>query len=934
MNKFFLILLIVVNLYDLYSQPILIDRKNKNSFCIVDNSVSEILVDNNDFEVVNIAAKMLSDDINIVSSRKPNIVNKLSNCNTIIIGTIGKNKYIDSLIHTKRINVDEILGKWEAFKIIQLSKNKLVVVGSDRRGTAYGALTLSECIGVSPWVWWADIIPKHESSLYIYLPKEFSDYPSVKYRGIFINDERYGLHEWARHTFDRELMDIGPKTYIKVFELMLRLKANYLWPAMHDCTAPFNYYPENKILADKYAIIMGSSHCEQMLCNNSTEWNSEKNGPWNFLTNRKRMINYWSKRVKENSNYENVYMLGLRGLADTEMFGAPTLSERLNITQDVIEVQRNILNKYIGNEGYTIPQLFCMYKEVSDIYKAGLKLPEDITLMWVDDNHGFIRCLPDSIDRIRKGGSGVYYHLSYHGDPESWLWLSSLSPSLISYELYKAYYYGANNMWMINVGDIKPHEKEISLVMEMAWNIDKWSPDKSYNFMKSWIDRNFYSSYSKELDSILNEFYRLASTGKPEHVKYVDYSEKEIKNRIDRYLKLSHRIEDLYLSVPTEQRSSFYQLFFYPIRGAALMNMYYLSARLSMSYAQDDSREKSLFYSEESAKAMRELDYITDIYDTISNGKWKKFMTWRNWRELDRNFHWPRADCKFIEKCFLSSTSKYIKLGNFSSEDTIISFNSKIAGKNNIWIKAKGNFIGWTTYNVKKSSVKEYDQNSYSNNYWEICVNGKSLEAGIIPIGNAWHAVSIGPQWNLVGEFDFFKGKNQLSIRTIKKGAEIYDIFVGRVPPMEQDASHTININNFYKSKDGKESKICTLPNVGYNGGITAFPFTNSRVSILDSPILEYEINVNKGKNVILIKTLPTQQINNSLLPQYMVELDGNKMVVDISTNEFTAEWQKNVLSGESKKYFTYLSDDDKEISLKIYLYSPGVVLTGIEILN
>ncbi len=377
-----------------------------------------------------IAAGCLADDVEDVSGVKPQVSEAVpTGANVILIGTIGKSPVIDSLIAGGKLNVASIQGKWESF-VIQTVDNPvagvgkaLVIAGSDRRGAAFGAFDISEGLGVSPWVWWADVVPVAKSELWIASARYEQGPPAVKYRGIFLNDEDWALQPWAAKTYEPEVGDVGPKTYAKICELLLRLRANYLWPAMHPSTRAFNHYPQNKIVADDYAIVMGASHAEPMLRNNVDEWDESVRGAYNYVTNRANVLQYWDERALANGAYDNIYTIGMRGIHDSPMEGGGTTAEKVTRLENIFADQRQILANRVNPDASKVPQVFVPYKEVLDLYKAGLRVPDDVTIMWPDDNHGYIRQLPTAQERARSGGSGIYYHISYWGTPYDYLWL-------------------------------------------------------------------------------------------------------------------------------------------------------------------------------------------------------------------------------------------------------------------------------------------------------------------------------------------------------------------------------------------------------------------------------------------------------------------------------------------------------------------------------
>ena len=362
-------------------------------------------------------------------------------------------------------------------------------MGSDRRGTAYGLLQLSEKIGVSPWYWWADVPVPHRDTVALRLAAPQVETPGVKYRGIFINDEDWGINLWAARTFDPQFKNIGPKTYEKVFELMLRLRLNYLWPAMHKCSTEFGSVPENIALADQYAIVAGSSHCEPMLCNN-VHWNEKTQGPWNYSLNRDAIRAYWEASAKTRGQREAVWTLGIRGIHDAAMETPPTaLPDRIQLVASVIQDQRALLDQYVTKQWGSVAQCFVPYKEVLPIYDAGLQVPDDVTLVWVDDNFGYIRRFSAPAERLRPGGAGVYWHLSYYGNPHSYTWINTTAPALMWEEFHKAWENDARTLWVINVGDLKPMEIGMDYFARLAWNPDGFALGAQRQFLQDFAAR-------------------------------------------------------------------------------------------------------------------------------------------------------------------------------------------------------------------------------------------------------------------------------------------------------------------------------------------------------------------------------------------------------------------------------------------------------------
>ena len=413
-----------------------------------------------DAAVVGVAARDFAADVGRVTGRKPEVRTEVAPGRpAVLAGTLDHSALIDGLVKAGKLEVGGLRGQWESYLITTVADplpgvpRALVVAGSDRRGTAYGLFELSRAIGVSPWTWWADVAPQKHAELHVAAGARRFGPPSVKYRGIFINDEDWGLQPWAAQTFAPAEGGIGPQVYARIFELLLRLKANTLWPAMHACTKAFNTFPEDARLADRYGIVMGSSHAEPMLRNNVGEWTAPHED-YNYVTNRAGVLRYWEERVAANGAFENIYTLGMRGIHDSPIVGPKTDAERVAALERIFADQRALLVKYVNPDITRVPQAFTPYKEVLPLYREGLRVPDDVTIVWPDDNFGYIRQFPTAADRHRAGGFGVYYHVSYLGSPLSYLWICTTPPALIWEEMTKAYEHGADRIWILKVGDL------------------------------------------------------------------------------------------------------------------------------------------------------------------------------------------------------------------------------------------------------------------------------------------------------------------------------------------------------------------------------------------------------------------------------------------------------------------------------------------------
>lgn len=630
-------------------QGITVTHESRKDY--VDLTKATVVFDKDDWNVVRNAARLFASDVNLVTEKEITLQNDLpTEGDIVLIGTIGKSKWIDQLAADKKINVSAIKNGWEQFIITTLEHpfkgvdKALVIAGSDRRGTAYGVFSVSEAIGVSPWYWWADVPVVHQDKLFVKAGYR-SETPSIKYRGIFINDEDWGMKPWSEKNFEKELGDIGPKTYAKVCELILRLKGNMLAPAMHTCTGPFYSYPDSKKVADEYGIMITTSHCEPLLFNNASlkEWDSSRDGDWNYKENRETIYNKLDNRVKEASPYENIYTLAMRGLHDAGMRGNLSDQEKVQVLAQAIRDQREILTRHIDRPIQDIPQIFIPYKEALDLYELGLEVPDDVTLVWVDDNYGYIKRLSNPEEQKRSGRAGVYYHTSYLGAPHDYLWLNTTPPVLMYEELKKAYDTGADRYWLLNVGDIKPMELATSTFFEMAWDFDRFNYDNVNKHQAALLGKIFGSQYIREFQDLLDEYYRLAWSRKPEFMGWerewdepereklqdTDFSfenHNDARHRIADYRELSDKSAALWKQLPETYRPAFFEMFAYPAMASYQMNRKFLMAQLNHELLKKNDIAGANWAALESQTAYDSIQALNKIYNTQLDGKWNYMM--------------------------------------------------------------------------------------------------------------------------------------------------------------------------------------------------------------------------------------------------------------------------------------------------------------------
>ncbi|MCR5132183.1 MAG: glycosyl hydrolase 115 family protein [Prevotella sp.] len=595
-------------------------------------SKATIVYQNGDAPLVKQMAQVLADDIERVSGIRPQVSTRRGKGQNIVIGTVKFTK-----LHRK------LQGTWERYAIdTKGSRSKepnLYITGSDARGLAYGVLHVSEAIGVSPWYWFADVpIDKSNKAVFNYAENYVSKSPSVKYRGIFINDEDWGMKTWAAQTYEKELGDIGPKTYDRVCELILRLKGNMLAPAMHTCTGAFYSHPESQKMADKWGIMITTSHCEPLLFNNAapSEWDKQRDGEWNYETNSATILKKLDDRIRETATFDNIYTMGMRGLHDEAMKGSTDPTDRARTLEKVFVEQRNILEKYKHDKASRIPQIFVPYKETLDIYDAGLRVPEDITLVWPDDNYGYMKRVSNEAEQQRSGGSGVYYHLSYCGVPHDNLWISTTAPMLMYEELLKAYTAGADRYWLLNVGDIKPMEVEMQMFMDMAYDFSSFKYDNANTRQAEWLAKVFGDKHQKAFQFILDHYYRLAWDRKPEFMGYemewdspeysrlydTDFSFETgtAQKRLVDYQNICFAYDAIENEIDPSLRPALFEMLGYSVHSAYQMNRKFL-------YAQANHETGNEAYAEQSRDAFNELERLIDRYNTQLDGKWNQMIS-------------------------------------------------------------------------------------------------------------------------------------------------------------------------------------------------------------------------------------------------------------------------------------------------------------------
>lgn len=937
----------------LFLTPLGLLAQSAEAFELVNASgAATIVYEAGSAKLDSIAAYLLADDMERVTGKRPRVLTTLAGAGkrVVVIGRVGS-PLINQVAGVHAGWLAPLSGGWEQYGLRIISKplpgieKALLIAGSDVRGTAYGVFTVSEEIGVSPWYWWADVPVQRQARLTIRLSPYLSATPAVKYRGIFINDEDWGLQPWAAKTFEPETNDIGPKTYAKVFELLLRLKANLIWPAMHTSTKAFYHYPGNPAMADAYSIVVGTSHAEPLMRNNVSEWNEQTMGPFNYITNRDKVYQYWEQRVQQTRQQSVIYSMGMRGVHDSGMEGIKDPKDAVPLLERIFLDQRGLLVKYRQTDTARIPQVFTAYKEVLDIYDKGLTLPDDITLVWPDDNYGYIQRLSNKAEQQRAGGAGVYYHASYWGRPHDYLWLGTANPGLMREEMIKAFDNGARQLWVLNVGDIKPLEYNTQLFLDMAYAVKPFSEGGYlHTHLQHWLARQIDSVQALAITGILQRYYQLAFERRPEfmgwsqtepttktklsgydHFNYGD----EAQRRIDAYTQLERSVQLCRDRIPAASRDAYYQLVYYPVMGASWINKKFLYRDKAWRYHQQ-GRVSAYDYSRLSEAMQDSIGRETAYYnEQLSGGKWRHMMSMQ-----------PRSLPVFLPPVLPAGRPAVQQPWAVAVEgqDTIISretvptmpaFTAGTRERRFIDIylgdTAQLNWTAKVSANwIRLSSIGGRLRPGYPANSirlwvridWSKVPDGDALSGQVVIQGNGRTIPvminALRPTWK---DWDTYKGfAEQNNI------VSIYAAHIDRQAAGAGSAWRTVN--SLGHTGASMEAVVQPEACIGKQD-------TTPRV---DAATVSYTfVSYSQQPPTAHLYTLPTHPLHNGVSMRYGVQIDEWPIqVVDTRTVGRSEEWKQNVLSNTAVRQIKLPPLASGVHRLTIYAIDPGVILDRI----
>lgn len=921
------------------------------------NETVYVYLSKDEDSAVQIATKNLIRDINWVCACNAVISENINQCN-VIIGTLGNNDTIDNVVRDKKLSVDKLKAddnssfkvgsyRWEAF-IQEVAHDAFYIIGTNRRGTIYGIYELCQDMGVSPWYYWADV-PVKTKDVYSVAKNHIKvDWPSVKYRGVFINDEEE-LENWAKlHTPDGT---IGPTTYERVFELLLRLKANYIWPAMH--VNYFNGNPDNGALADRMGIVVGTSHCDMMLRSNQNEWQ-----PWIASKgyndavydysiegrNREILKEYWRESVEQNKNYEVSYTMGMRGIHDSG-FHTKAIDEDASLSEEekwdakvallsqVIKDQRQILKEVLGEEKASeMVQTFIPYKEVLDLYDRGLDIPEEVTLIWANDNYGHVRRYPDEEERKRPGGNGLYYHCSYWAPPGkamSYLFINSIPLAQIANELRKSYESGIRHLWILNIGGLKPVEQDMEFFIRYGWEAGKEAgiTKDTLEYTKHWINSNFTGNHGEEVARLYETFAQVTNVRKIEHMNNKVFSQTAYGDEAGRRLQ---RLEDIYrrgnqilYSLPEEERVAFFQLFLMKIHASYYTNHeYYYADRSILSYDRGNMQAADR-YTQLSVKMMNHKRRMLHFYNKkMSGGKWDGMLT----PELAP----PPATAMYpVRKPALKIVGSGLRVDCWNEEDSL-SFS--LYGQRQKWIELGNQGEGSIPYSIeiKKGadwiSLSEYQGILQTDKRILVSVADPYKNAGLDGLivinderNNASYSikVSIEEEFNLPGDFNGY---------------------------IEADGYISIPAANYHKivpaanlETQDKNCTWLTIPGLGRYEGAAMMAWNPDLLSldtdIKANPYLEYNIYL-KRAGIFDLEIYRFLTLNSKGRIRLALAIDDMEpIIVESETiDEWKGNWQESIFNNGERILLSLPHLSAGAHSLKIYMIDNYVTISKLVI--
>jgi hypothetical protein len=881
-----------------------------------------LVASSQDFPGVLRAVRSLQGDLGRVSSSVPELsLDSIPAARElVVVGTLGRSPLVDRLVREGTLDTSGVAGRWEA-SLVQVVEHPwpgadraLIIAGSDKRGTIYGVYDLSARIGVSPWYWWADVPVRQRPDLFVLPGRHTLGPPAVRYRGFFINDEAPALSGWARETFG----GFNHRFYEKVFELLLRLKANYLWPAMWGNA--FNDDDSlNARLADEYGIVMGTSHHEPML-RAQQEWRRYGSGPWNYESNAEVLRAFWRQGIRNMGSHESIVTVGMRGDGDMPM------SEQSNIAllERIVADQRQIIADVTGRGPAAVPQLWALYKEVQDYYDRGMRVPDDVTLLFSDDNWGDVRRLPARDAPPRVGGYGLYYHFDYVGGPRNYKWINTNAIPRVWEQLHLAYSYGVDRIWIVNVGDIKPMELPTQFFLDYAWDPAQWPADRLPEYTRLWAERQFGPEHAVEIAAILSDYGRYSARRKPELLApttFALHDYREAETVTDGYARLVSDAERISDALPADARDAFYELVLYPVRALANVTDLYVTVGRNRVYAAQGRAATNDLAALARELFARDAALTRHYNDTLAGGKWRHMadqthIGYTYWQEPRQN---TMPEVREITLPAAAEMGVAIEGSDLwwpadSGEAVLPEFDPYRAPTYYIEVFNRGQAA--------------FDFRARSDVPWLVVApsSGRIEKEQRLQVRVSWRRAPVGER--RAGITITGAGRSVVVHATVRNpAAPRRDRVQGFV---EGGGYVSIEAEHFTRAVDAAPIRWMRIPGLGRTlSGMTPFPVTAPRQTpVGDAPHLEYRIHLFEGGEVAVRGYFsPTLDFLATGL-RYAVSFDDEPpQVVDIAADTTLRVWERAVSDNVVTALTRHRLAGPGEHVLRFWMVDPGLVL-------
>lgn len=902
-----------------------------------------IVYDASENTLIHKSAHFLAGDIELVTGKKVNVValnahqqlKDVGNEQIILIGTVHGSSFIQELVASKKMQLDDLRGAWERHKIqtvdnpFQGIKKALVIAGSDRRGAAYGVFTISEKMGVSPWYWWADVPVMKKKEIYVEPMDYLSKSPAVKYRGIFINDEAPAFRNWAFEKFG----GVNHHVYEKVFELLLRNKANFLWPAMWLPTMFYVDDPLNAQTADDFGIVMSTSHHEPMTRAHQ-EWEEFGNGPWNYVTNGEKLREFWKGGVERIGDFETMVTVGMRGDGDDAM----SEETAVDLLETIIRDQRKILEDVTQKPAKETPQVWAIYKEVQDYYDKGMRVPEDVTILLSDDNWGNIRYLPKLNESKNGTKYGMYYHFDYVGAPTSYRWQNVTQIERVWEQMKLTYEHGVNEIWIVNVGDIKPMELPISFFLDLAWDTDAIQANDLPDYYVNWSRQQFGEPFAEEIGQLLALYTKYNSRRTPEMLTPETYSienYREADRIVAEFNELLRRSTAVYEQIPPVYRDAFYQLVHAPIEMCANLNEMYVSAGKNRYYAVRGAVAAN-YYADRTKELFEKDAALKKEYHAMNNGKWNHMMS----QTYIGYTSWNHPPLNMMPAVSYVQVPENDQLGYLVEHGVPPRWG---------WLGVEGRWgfsrnmpvfdpINDQSYylDIVNRGPREIDYSIKSNQDW-IKVSsdaGSVLFHEKLFVTIDWQQAPAG---KATGELILLGAGKEYSIQV-----PINNLQVEATGFIENEGVVAMEAANFSRKADGESSQWTVVPNLGRTDAslIVEPMISDKQVSIEKAPMVAYDFTTfSTGAISVHVYVSPTQDFKREGGLQFAIAIDDEApQIISINEGEsvpdykYATWWMRSVGDNVKVKISKHTLASPGIHTLKVWGIDSGVVIQKIVI--